>query len=146
MYMLSNSSKYAINAVLYIAVNADEENKLRVKEIAEALDVPSAFLAKLLQELSRKNVISSSRGPTGGFYLTEENRQLYLVEIVKHMDGLDKLDNCILGLKRCSNEKPCPVHYALQPLKTQFLHELRHNTIASFAEKVKDGETFLFLS
>lgn len=41
MYMLSNSSKYAINAVLYIAVNASENQKIGVKEVADAIQIPS---------------------------------------------------------------------------------------------------------
>lgn len=143
--MLSNSSKYAINAVLYLAVHTDETKKISAREIADAINIPSPFLSKLLQILSRKNIISSSKGPGGGFYMTEKNLNLHLIEIVKHIDGLDNFEDCVLGLKKCSSEKPCPVHYSIQPLKQQFLKELNENTIASFAEKVKTGETFLFI-
>ncbi len=143
--MLSNSSKYAINAVLYLAVHTDETIKISAREVAEAINIPSPFLSKLLQILSRKNIISSTKGPGGGFYMTEKNSNLRLIEIVKHLDGLDNLEDCVLGLKKCSGEKPCPVHYSIQPLKKQFLKELNENTIASFAGKVKTGETFLFI-
>jgi Rrf2 family protein len=143
--MLSNSSKYAINAVLYLAVHTDETKKISAREIGDAIRIPSPFLSKLLQILSRRNVISSSKGPGGGFYMTGENLNLHLIEIVKHIDGLDNFEDCVLGLKKCSNEKPCPVHFSIQPLKKHFLKELNENTIASFAEKVKTGETFLFI-
>ena len=143
--MLSNSSKYAINAVLYLAVHTDKTKKISAREIAEAINIPSPFLSKLLQILSKKNVISSSKGPGGGFYMTGKNLNLNLIEIVKHIDGVDNFEDCVLGLKRCSSEKPCPVHYAIQPLKKQFLKELSENTIDSFAKKVKTGETFLFI-
>jgi len=143
--MLSNSSKYAINAVLYLAVHTDETKKISAREIAEAINIPSPFLSKLLQILSRKNVISSSKGPGGGFYMTRENLNLNFIEIVKHLDGLDNFEDCVLGLKKCSSEKPCPIHYSIQPLKKQFLKELEENTIDSFAKKVKAGETFLFI-
>lgn len=143
--MLSSSSKYAINAVLYIAVHANESKKIRVKEVAEAIKIPSPFLAKLLQTLSRERIVSSSKGPTGGFFLTEENLGLHLIEIVKTIDGLDRLEDCVLGLKKCSSEKPCPVHFAVQPFKQEFLRELEENTIESFAGKVKRGEAFLFV-
>ena len=52
--MLSNSSKYAINAVLYLAINSSVDRKKGVKEISEALRIPTAFLAKLLQILAKK--------------------------------------------------------------------------------------------
>src|SRR5680860_1890336 len=143
--MLSNSSKYAINAVLYLAVHTDKTKKISAREIAEAINIPSPFLSKLLQILSKKNVISSSKGPGGGFYMTGKNLNLNLIEIVKHIDGVDNFEDCVLGLKKCSSEKPCPVHYSIQPLKKQFLKELEENTIDSFAKKVKAGETFLFI-
>lgn len=143
--MLSNSSKYAINAVLYLAVHSDETKKISAREVAEAIDIPSPFLSKLFQILSRKNVISSSKGPGGGFYMTRENLNLSLIEIVKHLDGLENFEDCVLGLKKCSSDKPCPIHYSIQPLKKQFLKELNENSVASFAKKVKTGETFLFI-
>lgn len=143
--MLSSSSKYAINAVLYLAVHAGETNKIRASEIAEAIKVPSPFLSKLLQTLSREHIISSSKGPKGGFYLTDEEKQLHLIEVVKSIDGVDRLEDCVLGLKKCSSEKPCPVHFSVQPFKNKFLQELEENTIEYFAEKVKKGEAYLFI-
>ena len=143
--MLSSSSKYAINAVLYIAVHASEEKKLRAIEIAEAIKLPSPFLAKLLQNLSREHIVSSTKGPKGRFFLTEEAKQLPLLEVVKSIDGVDRLEDCVLGLKKCSSEQPCPVHFSVQPFKRKFLRELEENSIEHFAEKVKKGETYLFI-
>ncbi|MFD0975587.1 RrF2 family transcriptional regulator [Salinimicrobium gaetbulicola] len=143
--MLSSSSKYAINAVLYIAVHASAEKKLRANEIAEAIKLPSPFLAKLLQNLSREHIVSSSKGPKGGFFLTDEAKQLPLLEVVKSIDGVERLEDCVLGLKKCSAEKPCPVHFSVQPFKKKFLRELEENSIEHFAEKVKKGETYLFI-
>ena len=90
MEMLSNASKYAINAVLFLALDAHKDRKIGVKEIAAGIDVPVAFLAKLLQNLSRKGVVSSTKGPNGGFYLTEENRLQKLLVVIDHIDGLSK--------------------------------------------------------
>ncbi|MFD2518712.1 RrF2 family transcriptional regulator [Salinimicrobium flavum] len=143
--MLSSSSKYAVNAVLYIAVYASEDKKIRAGEIAEAIKLPSPFLSKLLQTLSRENILSSSKGPKGGFYLTPEAKELALIEVVKSIDGVDRLEDCVLGLKKCSSEQPCPVHFAVQPFKNRFLQELAENSIGSYAEKVKKGETYLFV-
>ena len=83
--MLSNSTKYAINAVLYLALHSSVENKKGVKEISEVLHIPTAFLAKLLQILAKKNAICSSKGPGGGFYLTEEKMKAPLANIVHHI-------------------------------------------------------------
>lgn len=143
--MLSSSSKYAVNAVLYLAVNASEEKKIRAKEIAEAIHIPSPFLAKILQSLSRAGLISSTKGPRGGFYVTPEAQERHLIEVVKEIDGVGRLEDCVLGLKKCSSEKPCPVHFSVQPFKKKFLAELETNSISVFAEKVKKGEAHLFV-
>ena len=143
--MLSNSSKYGVKAVLYLAVHSSETKKIRAKEIAEAIDIPSPFLAKILQPLSKKEIISSIKGPTGGFYMTPENLEIPLLEVVREIDGLEKLNNCVLGLTACNAEKPCPVHFSVQPFRLKFMKELRENSIASFAQKVKEGKAFLLL-
>ena len=145
MEMLSNASKYAINAVLFLALDAHKERKVGVKEIAANINVPIPFLAKLLQDLSRKGVISSSKGPNGGFYLTEENRTQKLLVVVDQIDGLSKLQDCVLGLANCSSEKPCPMHAKVQPLRKSLLNELTTNSIAKFAQNVQEGKTFLSL-
>ena len=83
--MLSNSSKYAIKGVLFLALHSSEENKVMVKDISNPINVPLAYLAKLLQELSKENIISSARGPKGGFYLSEQNRNQPIINILKIM-------------------------------------------------------------
>lgn len=143
MEMLSNASKYAINAVLFLALDAHKDRKVGVKEIAANIDVPIPFLAKLLQNLSRKGVISSSKGPNGGFFLTEKNRSQKLLVVVDQIDGLSRLEECVLGLTNCSSEEPCPMHHLVQPFRIALLSELSTNSITTFAKKVQDGKTFL---
>jgi len=66
--MLSNACKYAIRSILYLAINNKENKKFGVKKIAAELETPQPFLAKLLQQLTRNKLVSSAKGPTGGFY------------------------------------------------------------------------------
>jgi len=143
--MLSNSCKYALKAVLFLALDVHKNRKVGVKEIAAAIDVPFPFLAKLLQGLARKKIISSAKGPTGGFFLTEENKAQKLLVVVEHIDGLSKFKECVLGLKDCSSEKPCPIHFLVQPLKKTLFNEMNDSSIAIFAKKVQEGKTFLSL-
>lgn len=143
MEMLSNASKYAVNAVLFLALDDHKDRKIGVKEIAANINVPVPFLAKLLQDLARKGVISSSKGPNGGFYLTEENKSQKLLVVVDEIDGLSKLKECVLGLTNCSSEKPCPIHAMVQPLRQKFLYELDNNSIIDFAKNVQEGKAFL---
>lgn len=142
--MLSNSSKYAINAVIYLAANSSESKRIGVKEVADALHIPLPFLAKILQALVRKKVISSNKGPGGGFWLTDDEKEQPLMRVVEQIGEADKFIKCVMSLRPCSDEKPCPLHTSVQPFRDNFRKELTENSIAAFAEKVVNKEAFLF--
>ncbi len=141
--MFSNSSKYAIKAVLFLALNSSEEKKVMVKDIAGPINVPQAYIAKLLQELSRQNVISSTRGPKGGFYLTDEDKKKPLKRIIQVIDGENRLTSCLLSLENCNEEKPCPLHKLAAPLRNELLDSLENKTICDLAKDVREGKAFL---
>ena len=143
--MLSNASKYAILSTLYLAEHSDEERKISVKEIAENIDVPSPFLAKLFQQLVRGKIISSSKGPHGGFFLSEINKNKNVLDIIDNIDGLNKLNGCFLGLHECDSSNPCPVHFIVVPFKNNILEKFRDLTIMEFAQEILDKGTLLTL-
>ena len=96
--MLSNASKYAIRSILYLALHSNENKKISAKIIAEDLETPPSYLAKLLQQLTINKLVSSSKGPHGGFFLNKTNSNKSVWDIIKCIDGLDKFDQCFLGL------------------------------------------------
>lgn len=133
--MLSKSSKYAIRAVLYIAQTATIENKIGSKEVAEKLKIPAPFLAKTLQELTKKNIISSIKGPHGGFYLTEENQQRSLFDIIDCIDNAQKFEECFLGQIECDDNKPCVVHHLYKPFKNKLIEKLKTKSIIEMSKE-----------
>ncbi|SEP70294.1 transcriptional regulator, BadM/Rrf2 family [Hyunsoonleella jejuensis] len=141
--MLSNSSKYAVKSVLFLAIHSSKKNKIMVKDISAPINVPQAYIAKLLQELSRENLISSTRGPKGGFYMSEENRNQPVFNILRIIDGEERLSNCMLSLDKCNEEKPCPLHEILSASRMKILARLKKTTIKDLAEDVKNGNSFL---
>ena len=78
--MFSKACKYGIRAVLFLVVNGDENSRISPETIAETLEVPRHFLAKILQQLSKNGLVSSVKGPGGGFFLSPENRQQHVSE------------------------------------------------------------------
>tara|TARA_R110001583_G_scaffold163350_1_gene315458 strand:- start:1316 stop:1783 length:468 start_codon:yes stop_codon:yes gene_type:complete len=143
--MLSRASKYAILSTLFLAEHSSSEKKISVKLIAESIDVPSPFLAKLFQQLVRGKIISSSKGPHGGFYLTEENSKKNVCDIIENIDGLNKLNNCFLGLNECDSKNPCPVHFIVEPFKNNILGKFRDKTIMEFAQEISEKGSVLTL-
>ena len=141
--MLSNSSKYALKAVLYLAVNSSESKKILAKNLSEPINVPPAYIAKLLQELAKKKIVSSTRGPNGGFYLNAENKNTSLIEIINAIDGENRLDSCLLSLHSCNSEKPCPLHQFAGPFKADLIHNLEQKTINDMVVDIKNKRSFL---
>jgi Rrf2 family transcriptional regulator, iron-sulfur cluster assembly transcription factor len=142
--MFSKATEYALRATIYIAQKSSESNKLGIDEISAAIDSPKSFTAKILQSLTQDNkVISSSRGPNGGFYLTDKSRKLPARSVLIAMGEENILDKCVLGLKRCSEVQPCPMHAQYQPIKKQLKELFVNKTIQELAEDIKDGVKFL---
>ncbi len=136
--MFSKSCKYAIRAVLHLAAHASEDHKLGVKEISDALKVPKHFLGKILQELSRQGLVSSSKGPTGGFYLNDQNLDTPLVRIIESIDGPEVFNSCILGLPVCSSDNPCPLHHKAINFRDGLLSMVKDKTIADVVRESLD--------
>lgn len=143
--MITNGCKYAIRAVIYLVMNADAENKIGTKVIAEDLQVPQPFLAKLLRELSGTGVISSNKGPGGGYFLTEENKKNTLWDVISCISDGSKFDECFLGLVKCNNDNPCPLHYAVVPFKKKLLADFQQKTIDDIVAEVKQNGTRITL-
>ena len=143
--VLSRASKYAILATLYLALNSSKDKKLSVKIISERIDVPSPFLAKLLQQLVRNKLISSTKGPNGGFYLTPKNYNKSIYDIIEIIDGVNKFNECFLGLNECDSKHPCPVHFIVEPFKEKIMSKFKDKTINEFAQEVDDNGRVLTL-
>jgi len=141
--MFSKALEYAIRAVLYISVNGTPASKLSIKEIADEIDSPVPFTAKILQTLSREGIVSSSKGPNGGFYLDPNSRPVPINEIVVAIDGDDVLHSCALGLKECSDIFPCPIHNEVKSYKNRLREIFNQKTIQQLADEIGSGKTFL---
>lgn len=134
--MFSKACKYAIRAVFYLSVHSDTDQKLGAKEIAGALDVPKPYLAKILQQLARHNLISSSKGAGGGFFLNEKDREIRIRDVVECIDGEGIFSDCILGLPVCSSENPCPLHAKAMIYRKGLEEQLEQQSIEEFAKKI----------
>lgn len=141
--MFSKACEYAIRAMIYIVRKTADGSKAGIKEIARYTDSPEPFVAKVLQTLSRQGLVSSTKGPRGGFYLEPGNRPVPLIQIVRAIDGESLFVNCGLGVKNCSDRKPCPIHHQYKAIREQMTEMLNKNSIQDLATGLEKGETFL---
>ena len=142
--MLSNQSKYAIRGVLYLAMHASKEKKLGTTAVSEETNVPAPFLAKIFQKLSRERLIISTKGPGGGFYLSEKELQNSLLDIIECIDGLEAFNTCFIGLPNCSDKNPCSIHHVAAHWRDALIAELKLKTIGETAENARSGNFRIF--
>lgn len=141
--MISKSCKYAIRATVYIASKAKENIKVGVKEIAKEIEAPEAFTGKILQILNKNRIVTSLKGPYGGFYCEEDQLDLPLLEVVKTIDGTSVFTDCVFGLHKCSDDHPCPMHFQYAKTRDEIYHSFKNTTIRSLADNLSAGNAFI---
>lgn len=138
--MLSNTSKYAIRAVIYLALYSTKEKKVGIKEVASELDIPSPFLGKILQQLARHNILGSTKGPHGGFYLNRPAMDISLMDIIELIDGSDTFGICVIRTAPCSHEDPCSLHDKIAPMRHEERMLFATESIADLVSEFREGK------
>lgn len=142
--MFSKACEYGIRATILIARESQQGKRTSLKDIANAIDSPVAFTAKILQALTKEKVIRSVQGPKGGYEMTSvEIRSMALFHVVEAIDGDQVYNGCGLGLKTCNANKPCPVHNEFAIIRDELKKMLKTTSIVDLANGVEDGLTFL---
>jgi Rrf2 family protein len=139
--MLSSTCKYALRAVLYLAVNVQDGQKIGIKQISKDLDIPTPFLGKILQSLAKQKLLSSTKGPNGGFGLGKRPEDILLMDVVQIIDGMDSFHKCVVGVKYCSElENPCALHSRYAELREEIRKIFEVETIELLVKEIKEGK------
>jgi Rrf2 family protein len=132
----SRQCEYALQAVLYIALKPQGKMS-SIKEMTKKLDIPYHFLGKILQDLSRKGLLISMKGPTGGFALGMPAKDMTLFHIVEAIDGVEFTSECVMGFPECSGKNPCALHDKWTGLRDGIYKMLVNKHIAEMAKEMK---------
>ena len=143
--MFSTSCHYALQAMIFIALHASEDENIGLKRIADEQDIPKHFLSKILQLLVKHKLLVSMKGPTGGFNLNQPAEKIALIEIIEAIDGLDIFNQCGIGFKRCNDEHPCPIHQDYKKVRNQVEDLFRHKTLKELVQDVENGDSIVSL-
>ncbi|HFA49175.1 MAG TPA: Rrf2 family transcriptional regulator [Bacteroidetes bacterium] len=140
MKVLSNASIYGLRALIYVASQKNEKEYVSIREMSESMDISFHFLTKILQTLTKNGILYSSRGPHGGVALTRPPGQVFMVEIVKILEGEDYFDTCFLGHPDCGIAAPCPMHDFWINVKSVFLDRFEKTSLEELSAKIKEGK------
>jgi Rrf2 family protein len=129
--MLTQAVGYAATALGLVA--AAGGRSVLVKEIAEAADIPAPYLAKIVQTLARRGVVTTQRGIGGGVTLAMPADQLSLYDLCIALDDPCVQPRCMMGTAECSDARACPVHQFWCAERNKSMEYLRKMTIADVA-------------
>jgi len=139
--MLSSTCKYALRAVLYLALHTEEGQKIGIKQISRDLEIPTPFLGKILQTLAKHRLLTSTKGPNGGFGLGITPDEIRLMDVVEIIDGMDNFNRCVIGVKYCSEqENQCALHSRYARLREEIKEIFDSVTITELAKEVASGK------
>lgn len=141
--MFNKETEYAIRGLVYIQMQNSEGKRPGIAEIAEQIDAPHFYTAKILQQLVRKGFIESQKGKGGGFYFDSSKPALSLKQLIIATEGDKLFCGCGFGLRQCDENNPCPLHDRYALVRSELNQLVTEENIQSLAQKTeKGGELF----
>ncbi len=145
--MLSNSCRYGIRAVIYIASRSKKNEMIGIKQIAGDLGLPTPFLAKILQQLAKQKILASAKGPHGGFALLKAPERVTLLDIIKTIDGDGIFTQCVMHNGSCKSveetQLPCTIHDDYSKVRSLLIEMFEKRTIDDLVKRASLNENMI---
>ena len=127
MKLITKDTDYAMRALTYMAKNNGEINS--VKEISESLNISLPYLRKILQILTKRGILSSSKGKGGGFTFDKSPDKIYIIDLINIFQGEINIRHCVVREDICPNITTCLLHKKLFELEKLIKSEINLLTI-----------------
>src|SRR5215210_3726150 len=105
---LTTKGRFAVTAMIDLAMN-DSEGPVTLAEISERQKISLSYLEQLFGKLRRRSLVSSVRGPGGGYQLAKKLEELSVAEIIRAVDEPIDATQCG-GRENCQDERKCLTH------------------------------------
>ncbi|MFP5222972.1 MAG: RrF2 family transcriptional regulator [Acidobacteriota bacterium] len=129
---LTRAAEYAIRCVLFLAKRQPGPLASR-REVSAAMDIPMAFLGKIVQGLAKAGVLVVRQGARGGYELALPPCDISLLMVVEAIDGEILVNECLSRPQECGRSRFCAVHRVWDKARTQFRETLRTANFADLA-------------
>lgn len=139
--MLSKKTKYAINALVFIAKNKDKQ-PISVSTISEEQNIPLKFLESILTELKNARILNSTKGKYGGYSLNETPDEIHMAKVMRLFDGAIALLPCVSEnfygrCEECIDEETCGIRQITLEIRRETVKRLKAATLADIIEREK---------
>lgn len=137
--MLSQKAKYALQALGYLAKHYKQDTPVLIGTIAKERSIPLKFLEAILCELRNNDILTSTRGRSGGYRLAEPPKKITLARVIRIIDGPITLLSCasLYFYKACDNcnQQTCGVNPVMQEARDAILKVLEKRTVHDLMDK-----------
>jgi Rrf2 family protein len=138
--MLSRKTKYAINALVYLARESKDSEPVQISRIAESENIPRKFLEAILLELRHAGMLNSRKGKTGGYYLQKSMEEINIADVMRLFDGPIALLPCVAykyyeRCEECVDEETCGIRSVFSDVRAQTVKMLKGATLAEIVKR-----------
>lgn len=140
--LLSKTCIYGLRASVLLATKK-QDDFITIRELSDELDISFHFLTKVLQKLTKSELLESYKGPNGGVKLARSASSITFMDIVVSIDGDSIFHECALGLPGCGMLKPCPLHDQWSGLKGNILEMMNNISLTMLADNPVIDHQFL---
>lgn len=139
--MLSRKSKYAINALVYLAKRY-EQGPILISQIATSENIPQKFLESILLDLKNVGILNSKKGKGGGYYLIKNPNDVNMADIMRLFDGAIGLLPCATHkyyqkCDECKDEETCGIRDVFQEVRNETVRILKNSTLSEIILREK---------
>jgi Rrf2 family protein len=134
----TDSGRYAIRAMTFIASQDDTAQPVAAADVAAAEEIPPFYMAKVLQDLGRAGILKSLRGRGGGFTMTRPADKIPVMEVLEAVEDTQRIRlDCVLGLDECNDTVSCPMHRTWKRFRESLLARVNDMTVKDLVVELK---------
>jgi FeS assembly SUF system regulator len=133
MLRLSKKSDYALIAITHLTLKSGSSS---AREIAELFDIPIELMAKVLQRLTRRGLLTSQQGTRGGYQLARAASGISIADVIQAIDGPVAVTACSAHADRCGQFAKCNVRDPLWKIREIIVSALKSTTVSELAKDV----------
>lgn len=130
---LTTKGRYAVTAMLDLALHHGR-GPIALADIAERQGISLSYLEQLFSRLRVRSLVSSVRGPGGGYNLMREASEIPIAEVISAVDENVDTTRCG-GAHNCRNEGPCLTHDLWQDLSARIYEYLNHISLQDLVDR-----------
>jgi len=141
---LTTKGRYAVTAMLDLSLNYGT-GSITLADISERQGISLSYLEQLFSKLRKHGLVSSTRGPGGGYRLSREATEITVLDVISAVD--EKVDSTACkGKANCHGDEQCLSHELWESLSKQIQTYLSNITLGEVVfnhQKSKSGENVI---